>query len=476
MDSLFRQALNLASSSEAIELEDNEKFLALESTLNDSTREILIRQQSLEALDSYRYVLEKLLSTESYSAETAVSICAEAISVAKNIGAEITLPSLESGDGQSIRIYHEVALEGVVDAIRNFVDTTLQAAVMQWKHAINAITDLFKTAEEETAKYEMKLKKTHAEFNSKRRGFRDGEHHQSLAELWYFFTDAGGPTADVLTALEKDTRTSKYILVEYFGEVTKQLEALSRTLNSARITDVSAAKRFLKDFDKYKNTDDLYKEQFLGDRFLLNATSVVRSPSSVNKPKSFAGQDWSHIADLSTFVSIKEKSSIKHTADKVGYQLLASAPVLMAWGQGAAAKNAMAAVGTALQGGAHFYKFSDIPPMKISTSGIEDVIEYGLEYISNARNFLSKRSETTSRIEKLVEAVDKLDGSDFHTSLGDKDGSDFHKVLRQIIDFADNNVKAIKNPCTDELKRTIRGAKYCNYLALRLIWNASNYL
>ena len=348
------------------------------------------------------------------------------------------------------RIYapalEQVALEGFGDSVRNFFDGYIQLLVVNGKHQWNAIADFLTSAEAHVRKYEDKLHTTRREYQEKKPDFRDGEHHLYLGELHYFFTRKNNITAeDTLRALEEDIAFSKFILETAPNEALSVLKKLNGILGSARVNDGKSLKDLIKKVTALPTLDKIFPRRYRGEHILLNNVSVELKPGKPVRPVVIEDDEQIDLADHAIRERIVESRSKLHTFGKV---MTAIHPV--------AAK--AAAIGTAVNS------------EKISTEDIRQIIDSGDQYLKNTRAYMKMRGQIKQALEGVGESCEKLAK---HSQVSNQEEQ---RAIKQIFNYAENVASLLSQPAGDEFLRSIRGAKYCNYLARSVIYNATKYI
>ena len=343
---------------------------------------------------------------------------------------------------ESIAETGSMALEGkIVDSIRNGFDNYFQSLILSQKHQNDIFLDFWKSTNSLLSKYNKALKDTEEEFHEKAHKFREGEHHASLIELWYFFTTKNGQSRNVVADLSIDVPHSAYILVEYPKAVLGALTKLNGLLRNAKLDSDKNAGAFFSAVEKLPSIEDLFKSQHLGEGILFNVTSVERKVKPSSHVVELDGHRFTELAELSNRAEVIESKSVGHTAWKI-------------FGHGGIAK------------AVKNYEREDF---KLSTKEIGDLIEFGKHYIRNVEGYLSLKTEIDRAFNDTKSAIEKLQRSATVDSMGARQG------IKQVTGYLNNLSKAITTPALDEVVRSIKGAKYCNYIALRLIYNASKY-
>jgi hypothetical protein len=352
--------------------------------------------------------------------------------------------ALESYAGNNPQEYLSIASEGFVDNVRNGFDAYFQTVVLQWKHQNDIVIDFFRSTSEKLNKYSVQLEKTEAEFNEKKDKFREGSHFATLAELWYFFSTKHGQSKNLIHDLDFDTKASEHILKNYLTQVLAELSKLNSIVSGNPVTDEKELSNMLSKIEQMKPIEDLFGSEYLGDRILFNVTSVeLEKAKSMVRPVTIANKEFRTLADMSRKQAIEESRSFGHTMRKATSQ---------------------GAIGQLIMG----YKRQDF---ELTTDEISKIIAYGKKYIANVDEYVSMSRKIEIVLNDTIRGIEKLkDRSNGLT--GGAAGQAMHQVANVIGNFK----KAVTSPAMAEVTRSIKGAKYCNYLALRMIFNASKYI
>lgn len=334
-----------------------------------------------------------------------------------------------------------VALEGFTENLRNGFDDMFQAIVVSWKHHHDVFADFIGTVNSRLATYVTDLEKTSEEFQEKKSKFRDGKHHGSFAELWYFFTSKNGESKNLIHDLNFDTEASHYILNEYVKEVLSALVKTGSVIGKAKLSSERDASSFFEEIGKLPAIDDMFKSKYLGEGILYNVTTVELKRKPVGRVIEIGGKKLSGLAAVAAKSSVIETKSLAHSAWKVAGQT---------------------GIGQSI-------KLSQTTPFELTTEEIGKVIDFGKRYAQNIENYLKFKREVEIAFQDVQRSVEKL------RQQINPDVPHVHEALKQVTDYVDNLMKAVTTPAVDEIKRSIKGAKYCNYLALRMIYNASKY-
>jgi len=352
----------------------------------------------------------------------------------------------EMDDGPELTPETVISEEGIGTDIRNGFDDLFQYQVLHWKHFRDVQNDFFSETNPKIARYNQKLNETWREFQEKKHKFRDGEHHLSLMELWYFFSNKQGASRNVIRDLQQDTEFSKFVLVTYRKAVIDQLSALASIVQGARLHSLADCHKVIEAIQRLKTIDELFDDKWLGEGRYFNVTSVIKSAGSVGKDFEFDGKSYSRATELSSGARVVEKKSKGHTAMKVVANVTN--------------------IGAAIKG-------SSIAPMEISTNEIGEIIMFGKDYVANLDTGLELSNSAERATNALMRGVEAMRGS---SHIPADDIPELRKFVKFVGQVADSYIAALKQPFGAEVIRSIKGAKYCYYIGLRCIYNASKYI
>lgn len=418
------------------ELQDDAGLLEAAEQTKVAGTEVDEQSAALESLLDAHHLLSSMKADGTYGTQTAQAVAAI---YGRHLPATsgVSLESL-SEDGYS------VALEGkIVDAIRNGFDNWFQQIVVGNKHQNDIFIDFFKSTNGQVQKYSKALEETQQEYNEKRDKFREGDHHASLLELWYFFSTKDGQSRQIIHDLATDAEASKHILNDYPKAVLEALKKLAGIIGRTKIKSEKDLVAFLSEVEKLPTIDKLYGSEYVGEGILFNVTSVVRKIQPPKRVSQIGGKRFAHLAELAGKAQIVEEKSGKHTAKKIFANTTS--------------------IGRAIMSG------YDREDFVLSTEEIDRIIEAGKRYIENVEGYLNMRRDIENTSREVGTALERMQRAMEYS------GEGAHEGVKQVFDYLSNLMKAITTPETDEVVRSIKGAKYCNYLALRMIYNASKY-
>jgi hypothetical protein len=328
----------------------------------------------------------------------------------------------------------------------------IQGEVVNWKQFVDSITEWAESSENRRKEYESRLAKTEAEYRQKRDRFDDDEHDGNMAALGiFFFIKAFAPDEgvfdkatrhekDPIQAIFTDVAYSKYLLDTWPKHVMDYMKRLIGLIKGARIKSDKDMVSLVKRIEGLGQLTDQFRTDLLDSGRLLDmcnlkvtkgkARSIVRL-GDVNFD-TLAGQGSGKFVKASYYMGRKVGKTL-HTV--VG-------------GYGRMVDDAMA------------------PSFKYTTEDIEQAIKGGRAYLQNVETYDKHTHAFANLYKEFAEALVKFQSSNELTSAQTK-------VARQF-QFLGTTVKLnFTNPCGEEAQRALRGARYSNYLALRLIASAS---
>lgn len=456
------EGLGLADITEEQAIREQNVEMQLDIAEHDETN------AALEALAFYSHEIDALVQTKQCSPAT-LRLVTEGINLhLSHLGEQrLQLPALE--DATDITAQHQqlnVALESVLGRIG-------QSVVMGFKHHWNAVADLLRTTNSQVGKYQGKLESAQKEFDGVKDKLPKSEHMVSLTELWYFFSHANehwnryvGATkpngmatdqpkavakrakennsgertwTDLPAALEDDVKASTYALKTYPAQMLQLLkQALSKLGDGKALATEDGLKKLEQQFAAMKHPVALFDTKLLKPGYpLFNMTGFQikegkASPRLADNPK---------LARISQSSYVEEHTSGAHQIDKAAsYVADFAAPPLgtlatavMMW----APKN-----------------------VEFTTEHIQQVIKSGQGYLDNVREW-RKLSEQLQQLRKDAEALMSV-----------KAPAEGDHIAKAILAYVNNIVQCFTNPASDELVRSIKAAKYCHYLSLRMIHHA----
>lgn len=409
---------------------------------------------AVESLAGLSQEIRALVAAGHCNAGTLRLVTESARQALQRVGEEFPQAALEAEASTNMQ-HLQVAL-----ALESALGRLGQMHVLTFKHQWNFLADLFRSTEGVVQKYGDKLKTAEAEMRDTPLGAQQFE--CSLTELWYHFSTtnehwqkyvgkmdpATGVTQggheenfykDLPGAIEEDLKTSKYLLVTYPGEVLALLKtAVSKLGNGKALHDEAAIKKLEQSFASMKHPADLFNKKLIGPGAPLMSMMGLRE--NTGAPPAWSSGS-SPLGRLSQKRYIDEFTFGHHMVQKVLHTINQRIPTplnqavhgLYIWG----AKNV------------HYH-----------AKDIDRVIKAGEQYLALTQQYLALQSQ-------LVPLRQKIEEFSAADSSADRD-----MVGTHILSYLDNILTCFGQPAGDETARAVKAAKYCHYLALRMIHHA----
>jgi len=394
----------------------------------------------MENLAGYALCIESLIQNNACSEGTLTALRLGVEQQLNRIHAPINAVSLES-EGVDIVRQHEIALEGIRDILNKYY----QANVLGVKHRLNAVADFFRSTHSQIGKYRNKLSDAESEFRTESGSWENVQHEGSLLELWYHFSNDRGQTKDISSAIAKDVALSTYILKTYSGEVIGAVAKLGAIIRAGKLRTLKDAEKFFQDVERLKTGAQLFNQSYIGGHPYLSVTGLTVKRGDRRRVNEIGGKARSRLAELATPDTVVEVGKWTHTAMKV------------------------AANGTGYVG--MIANFVASAKIKMTTNEIGDAIKAGFtyldnvdSYITNGRRFLIEAAKASEALVRLVDTIDN--------EMPSEDAAAVRAGVKQVEQYLNNLVHCYQNPAKAEVARSIKGAKYNMYLALRMIFNA----
>lgn len=391
----------------------------------------------LENLANYMVTLENLIETNSGTDDTVDLIVTGAQNEAARVGEEIELPALESVLDPLYR--HKIALEG----LRELWHRLASYYVVSWKHGVDFWDDLLNSVTTRLNKYETRLRAAQQEFNTKKGGWGNDTHTGNLVEMWYHFTTDQGVAHNLVPEIAKDLKTLKYILNDYSGKVVNLFKKAVGTIKGMKLESLDGAVKFAQAIEKLERPGDLFDTSLLGGKPFLSVTGLEYETGSRRTPVTVDGKVFKRLAELATVKKVVESGSWKHTGSKVFYQ-------------------------TVYKGNKTVHPDIDF---QFKTADIGKVLDSGISYVENVRAYLKTVRQFESTSQELIQVFEKV-SADSLDSIRGADAKAVSAILRQVQRYLDNIQACFRSPATAEVARSIKSAKYCTYMGLRMIYQA----
>jgi hypothetical protein len=387
----------------------------------------------LESLYQYHDALTLAVNGKNCTRQT-VDLARMGVQAQLNrIGQEMAAVATENFDELDPNEQGRIVLEGIGHAIK----TLLQDPVLHFKHWKDIVSDAFRSVSGQMSKYEKKTHQNKAEFASKK-GKLDSHIRVNMHGLWYFFMLHSGHPKDIMASITRDLGMSKYVLTQYPVKVMDAMEKLAALARNASAKDLGAVKKFAASVEKLPSVHDLFDSKYLGARY-FNVTSLEK----IGKPGD------GKLGALAGATAISEKGSASYKAAKtiVGVgRHMPFAPIVVA--------SSMNSSQTA----------------ELSVRDVGEIFDAAEAYLDHVRGYLGLESRFNKVCVDLGEALGK-----FAESAGSPEQMDeWNEIVRlgeQIEKYGKNLTRAFQRPAMQEVARSIRASKYCNYFGLRAIFN-----
>lgn len=326
---------------------------------------------------------------------------------------------------------HQIALEGIGD----FFNNIFQNIVVSNKKHRDVQLDLFKSLREEATKYESRGEKAVREFQQKKGGFNQVTHTGYLGNVWEFFSNQDGQVHEIGRGVKADLVVSKYVLETYPKQVLASLDKLAQVINSAKVDTADGIKKLGQDIANLQHPSDLFKKEYLNGYPHLGVVGYKIKTGHTFGEVEVLGLRLPKLTQLARSRRVELITSLWHFL-KQGFK----SPV-----GGISFEYSTDEIGTVCQASIEYAdlvrKYSNLDAVyKTSTDGLETAIK------------------------NLVVKASRLEDKELSGALGEVMGV----ISRLQFDFQ----KCFRNPGNAEARRAITGARYCNYLGLRMIYNA----
>lgn len=394
----------------------------------------------MESLHVYAAELEHLIATGTGTSTTADLITIGVEQQLARLQAKLPKAALESGTDITQR--HQLVLEGVGSALKMAGDLYAQAFVLSAKETFNGFADIFNGKQSIVAKYGKKLEEAQSELNAKRAGFQSQHHDMNTQTLGNFFYNDKGISQDIAKDAAADVLVSEYILTKYPVQL---LASVKKLVTIVKGRDV----RTIKD---------------LGE--LAAAVGALPHPASLFDKK-YLKPGKPYLARMGLEVT---RGTARSSVAGEGNQFAALSAM--------ATPSVVVETGRFLSAGAgHAANSFDRaaktnwvwPQVKYETKDIDTVIGAGKKYLDNVSVFLKLNDEIQKLCVEIEASGSKIFNKDAEFGANDRVAN---VVIAQVKQCIKNLLRAIRTPATAEISRSLKGAKYCQYAALRMIYKA----
>lgn len=413
-----------------------EDLLHADEELSSQTRDIETTAVVLEHLDDYAIALEEMLENDECTPQALQFVETGINNELARVDETMELPAMESDTTPAQR--GQLALE----FLRNWFHRVATEWVLRRKHKNDFWSDLIKSVEARVGKYRDRLEKGQAEYNHKKDSWREREHTGNLVEMWYHFATENGDAKRLIPEIEKDVKMSSYVLIEYPKHVSELYKKAEGVLGKAKLTDEASALRLGKAIEALAHPAALFDRSMIGGKPFLSVTGLEIEVGTKRKPVSIGGTTFAKLSELASPKKVVESGSWKHTATKIAAHTI----------------NFVAAA----KGGSNM-------TIKFTTQDVGTVIDAGFQYLEHVDAYL-KQAKLFQREGDGFEKI--FEGYAQSANEQTQSGREIAAMVRQIQQYLENIEDCFKSPATKEMARSIKGAKYCDYMSLRMIYQA----
>jgi hypothetical protein len=411
-----------------------EDLLHADEELSTQTRDIETTAAVLEHLDDYAIVLESMIENDECTPQALQLVETGINNELARMDETMELPAMEADTTPAQR--GQMALE----FLRDWFHRVATNWVLQRKHSRDFWNDLIRSVESRVGKYRARLDKGKAEYEHKKDGWHESQHTGNLVEMWYHFATDNGDAKRLIPEIEKDVKMSAYVLIEYPKKVSELYKKSQSVLGSAKVTDEASALRLGKAIEALQHPAALFDRSMIGGKPFLSVTGLEVDMGTKRKPVSIGGTTLAKLSELASPKKVVESGSWKHTAMKIAKHTVASS------------------VGT----GANM-------TIKFTTQDVGTVIDAGFQYLEHVDAYLKQAKDfehAGEGFEKIFQGFESSVPQQMHS------GREVAAMIRQIQQYLENIEECFKSPATKEMARSIKGAKYCDYMSLRMIYQA----
>lgn len=461
--------------------EGGEEHIEQCADMHENALEVLERtNEALESITEYTSRLEKMIEDKSITLESLALIRMGVEKECDRIGQEITFPSLEGVAEDDVNGQAKVALEGFKDFLNNLA----QAYVMTFKHLRDALIDSSRAVSLALPRHEKKMLECKRHYADVKGDLADGEIRFAPIGFEYFIINGnvqGGN--DLVANIKKDVEIDKYLLVTYPKRILQELNAAISAINAASIKNVDDIVKLGKKIEGFKMPSEMFEGKYT-EHAVLFGMNVGHDKNKAKKQiKGHEGAEGlSRLAEMAGSGAPRLKVGLRSYIGQVVHGMNQILPAYMG-GPGA-----MAAVHTTQQvakAAAHAsWKDSNF---FVPTKAIPSFFDAAEGYLDNIRAHLSLEREFVRAADGADGAIEKLEDKveaayEEHVSGKSATQESFDKawaetdiamkVIKQIMQYLDALSRSLLRVSSFEQRRAFHCAKSCNYIGLRLIFNA----
>jgi hypothetical protein len=349
---------------------------------------------------------------------------------------EISFVAVENYGTLSSEQQAKIALEGVGTTLKTWF---FQDPVLHFKHWKDIVLDSFKSVGSKLAKYEKKCAQNKAEYEAKK-GSLDPTVEVNLHGLWYFFTTRDGQPKNFMSSLAKDLSMSTYVLTRYPAAVIAEIEKLTSAVKSGNAKSKANIEALAKKVAALKSPAELFDGSYLGEGKYFNVTSL-------NAEAANGGGD--RLGQLGRSGTVVESTATGHKVGKAG---------MFALRQGAMGPMGMTAAMAA--------SVTMSEEVHLSVRDLGEVFEAAQAYLDNVKTFLGMEQKFGHAVDALGAAMAALG-----KTAGEHPDPEIGSIGDKIEAYGKTLTRAFQRPALQEVARSIRASKYCNYFGLRGIFN-----
>lgn len=410
---------------------------------------------------------------------------------AQRMGRELVMPALEGIDSISIEAQSTIALESV----KNFLNNVVQEFVIGFKHHKDLIGDFLRTTSEITAKYEKKSLENGRHWHDVKKDIDMSQTVSVGANGLYFFFAKGNENPTVgkllgegklLDALKEDVQISKYILTQYPKVVMQEMKSLAAILRGASFKKQGDMVRMVAQVEKLKTPVELFDSKYHNAE-LLGAANLHAAPNRPRKMQpATSHKPMPRMAEMAGAKHVGYKGSkgmgylrgfgaVTGAAGATALNMAAPGVGQLAYATGKVATGLPMALATSTKETAYSFPASAIPTILSIAEKYLDCVRGAVGYEREIVRVLDELDAAIERAndssEALVDAISELKDKEEADKAWSAYIEDCH-LFEQVLAFANSLRRALQKPVHGEAARALRAAKYCNYLALRAMFNA----
>lgn len=435
---------------------------------------------ALESITEYTSRLELMIENKTISMESLSLIRMGVEKQLDRIGQEITFPSMEGVAEDDVDAQAKITLEG----FRDFLNNLAQAYVMTFKHLRDALIDSAKYVSSALPRHEKKMLECRRHYADVKGNLADGEIRFAPIGFEYFIALGnmqGGN--DLVANIKKDVELDKYLLVTYPKQLLAELNSVISAVNGASIKSVDDVVKLGKKVEGFKTPAELFEGKHTNAAALFGVNVDVKQGKAKKQIKGHEGaESLSRLATMAGSGAPRMKVGMR---SYIHQTLQGTAQILPAYMGGPGAIAAVhgaqqvtkAAIHAGWKDSNYFVSTKDIPVFFNAAEGYLDNIR---AHLSLEREIIRAIDGADGAIEKLEDKVgeayeSKMTGKEANQESFDKAWAETDiamKVIKQIMQFMDALSRSISRVSSFEQRRAFHCAKSCNYIGLRLIFNA----